>query len=916
MSNTIDSGVINKFNRGEVSREAFAREDIARVENSCESMVDWLPERLGTMTFRPGTELLPIAVDENTLLVEFVTSVDDPILIVMQAPAGTPTMSFMRNDAIVTRPSVTTDFENQSFTGAFATGEWVDADEVGDVTSVISGGSLTLTGDGTNSAITYQTTTVTETGVLHAFKIRVDFGTILCQIGTGGVSSGDLFERELGVGEHYLNFTPSTHFTITLSSDKRYESVVGECELNDTGSSVPISIDVPASISMTWNLDAGSTGLSEIRSLRHDVSGNQIYFASKFFTPFLVTRLGDTSFSIERYVTDFGPYEDINTTSISMITGAITGNSSLTASRSYFNSPGSRFGFAEDTLFKMAVTGQLKLSTDITLNAVTGSVLVFGVGAVRVLNVQVLGNASTGVYLLEKSFDEITWQVAKTYPEAGAIYDNYNDGLDGADIYYRLKISTLHSSSPSATHTMTLRYEYGVIESEARIQEKVSDTQVNVQWRIPVEITQASKDWYIGSWGGKNDYPSTLAFYESRLWFAGGSKIWGSETDNYTSFDRNITGASASIQKTIGFGSSQEIFWLAPSARLVAGTALSEIDIRSNTFGEVLTALNTNLKKGSNRGCSNVPPLSLDQEIIFVQRGGDKLMSIDFNISQEKHNIEDFNLLNDEILAAGVVKMVATRNPETRIYVVLADGTMRVLLRDKNEDVLGWSTLNVKTWETSNLANVIDVVVIPGDREDSVYIVTAGATTGKILKFASISDASTKYFDAHTNHTSPGTTISLTSYYVVGSTVGVVVDGVDDGDYVVASGPQITGVTSGTNVTVGYRYTPSYKSNKLGSYSSASGLNRSKRILNTGLIAKDFLLGGIQVGPDASSLKDLTFVENGSTALEKTDYDFLPFDYDGESVTDPRIHIAATRPCTIMAITYEMKDTDRPTRGK
>jgi hypothetical protein len=268
--------------------------------------------------------------------------------------------------------------------------------------------------------------------------------------------------------------------------------------------------------------------------------------------------------------------------------------------------------------------------------------------------------------------------------------------------------------------------------------------------------------------------------------------------------------------------------------------------------------------------------------------------------------------------------MAIVRNPETRIYLVMSDGTMRVLLRNKIEDILGWSRMTLQYHDGAALANelVQDVAVLPNTSgEDRVYVQCYTASgAGKILKLAKTTEVNTtaasRHFDSFVVFSSPGTTITLPTgvgaVFTNGRSVAVWVDGVDDGDYVITAG-DITGVTSGTVVVVGFRYEATFKSGKLGDYTSGSVLTANKRIINTGLIMKDYVQGAVTVGPDTDSLTAMPGIEAGTTAGNETSYDHLPFEYDGESETDPRIHIKATGPCNIMALSYEVKQTDRRT---
>ncbi len=713
---TIKKGVQNKFNRGEVSKEAFAREDVKPIDNSCELLENFQAERLGPAMYRPGTELIDIVIDNEPILVEFITEIADPLLLIFGLGAGTPTMKVLRADALIARTSVTSAMQNQLFSTGFAGGEWVDADE-GSAASTIGSGILVQTGTGTDSAKVYQTLDSTETGELHGFEIRVVKGTVLFQMGTTGVDSADLFEGKIGIGIHHIEVTPDAALTVTISNDAKIVSHVTSCELLGNETTV---------IALEDALDASiltSADYAKLKSLRVAQSADVMYFTSKHFLPFKVTRWNATSYSLERYENVFGPYEFINVSSVTMNpTAPLDGDMEVVASKQFFDS-NSTFGFAKGTLIKLAVTGQAQTATGSDSNVETAGVFVFGSGDARKFTIDIDTTSAYTEVRLEKSFDEITWQLVKSYTSGSdVVAEVYDDGLDAAEIYYRLQVQDIGGAS---TITLTITYSYGTLEAQGRIHTLNSVTSVDVGWYVDLTIDQTTRDWYIGSWGGKREFPSAIAFYEGRLWFAGGNKIWGSETDFYTSFDRTIEGASASIQRTIGFGSAEEILWLAPAARLVAGLATGEVDIKSTSFGEILTPLNTNLKLGSDLGVAAVEPILLDGELLFIQRGGNKLVGLDFG-GGEKHTVIDFNTLNTTILNPIVSRMSYARNPETRIFIVLEDGKMRVMLRDPIGDVLGWFRYEIqRVIGTGRFADsVLDVAVLPGVSgiEDQIYI--------------------------------------------------------------------------------------------------------------------------------------------------------------------------------------------------
>lgn len=933
MASTIGKGLFNKFNRGEVSKDAFAREDVSRIDNSCEIMENFTPERLGPMSYRPGSEQMDFnpngiqhAIDDETLLVPFATSIKDPAMLIFGTETDAPALEFMRANTFefFERVLTTTTWLEGDFGVPLGTG-WTD-DDVGGAVSNIAINRLTMTGTGTDEAKVHQTSSTTEADTPHGFLFVVDKGQVLCQIGSGGVDSADLFEAFLEIGYHHIEIdSGSSDITVTLSNSnlRAGRMLMAELQGNTT-----MKTDLEDALRV--EIISSSTDAIEIlRTLRWAQSADVMYFCGgrdtiagqEGWLPFEVRRYNATSFSVQRFVNVFGPFETINIGNTTMEPiGTIDGNMTVQPSRPYFEASEPAFGFGNNdygfgTLLKIAVNGQIQSVSGIGVNTATAAIFVFGTGDSRNFDISVTQTGGYTEIQLQKSFDEITFQTVpgETYTAGTTFTKTFNDGLDGAEIFYRLQLTV---PGPVATLTMQLDYAYGTLESQGRIVENDTNTLVEVEWYVAFNgpISVEYPDWFVGSWGGKRGMPTAVALHEGRLWFAGGSQVWGSESDFFESFDRLIEGASASIKKTIGFGAAERIHWLASSSRLVAATAISEIDVRSSTFGEILTPENTNLKAGSDLGTADIVPIVLDNEILFVQRGGKKMIGIDFSLNAEKHAIEDFNMLNQTILrdGNGVVQIVFARNPETRVYVVMNDGTMRILLRDITEGILGWSRITLRD-EAGVQDSVVSCGVLPGEDEDEVWITTASS---KVLRFAPFNLAEgaldSRHYDSFQYFAAPGSTTLTLHSLPNGDTVAAWVDGIDVGEFVI-SGGQITGVTGAdvaANVTVGYRYEAEYLSNKLTDFANIAVVAQRKRIVNTGLLMRNYVTGGVTVGFDLANLDEMPTIEDGAAVVAGTEeYDHFPFPYNGTSETDPRIAIKAIRPVKILAYVYDVKDT-------
>jgi len=873
----ISSTVYNKFNRGEVDPLALARDDVEKINNSCELMENFIPLRLGAMVYRPGTESIGEVAGES-YFAEFIASTSDVALLEF----SNNLLRIWVDDTLLSSTAVSTQVPDSSFTGGPS--PWTDGSGAGS-TATISGGYGNLTGSGNTSGQLWQTISSTDTGSEHTVNITIEQAPVLVKIGTSGQNSDEIFSGTLFPGVHSLVFTPASNVTFTLSNSLKYVAKVAEVVYSTTQTQT-----------FTTSITTAKLG-----SLRYAQSADIIYIVYEDGKTIQIERRGVKSWSLVDFRADDGPFGIINLSDITMTVAALSGDTTLTASSAYFKA--THIG----NLFKLGSSGQTVTASVVAEDTGTNSVRILGVGSGRIFNITITGIAGGTEVTLQRSADDASWTDVAVYTTNRSI--SYDDGLDDNILYYRLWVQT--GDYGSGTAVLTIDYVFGSIEGIARVTGYTSTTVVNVQVLREFGSIIATKDWYLSQWSSLSGYPSAVAIYEGRLWLSGKNNLWGSVSDAYTSFDAEIEGDSKSIFKTIGFGPVDKINWLVGSSRLIMGLASSEIGIRSSSFGEVLTQNNINLKDGSSQGSDTIAPIKIDEKIYYVQRSGIKIMESEYSISSDSQGARDLMTLNQDICQAGIARMAVSRQPETRIYVVLKDGSMRVYLIDPAENVFAWSRV------TTPIGLFEDVIVLPSTGEDRVYVVVNRSGTRYLEKFAKFSESITKHTDGFNSYTSPGTTITGLPH-ADGVTVNVWADNQDRGDFEVSSGG-ITVGSSWTNVVVGLPYNADYTSNKLGQYSDYSVLTKRVRVIDLGMIIKDFYPGSLSYGYDLDNLDPMPDIEDGttfsSTALIGS-YDHTPFEFNGSHDTDSRVSLRATGPCKIMAIVYGIKDSVRAPNKK
>jgi hypothetical protein len=846
--------VYNKFNRGEVSDNSIARDDVKKVINSASLMTNFWPERLGPMSYRNGLEHKDILAGE-TYSIPFVKKVDDTAILAF----SNNELRIIVDDTIVSRTTVASTITNPDFTSDI-TG-WTNADGAGSSSVWLTGGYASMTGAGTTSAVLHQT--ITTTVVEHGLRIEIKEAPARIRIGTSGVLSSDILDTTLDVGTHSFVFTPASNPTITLSNSTTIRTLVDSVSFETTGEMVLLT-GIPT---------------ADISKIRYHQSADVVFLATEGNKQYQVKRRGTKSWSFVEYRSNDGPYDSINISDVTLTAAALSGNTTLTASESYFKATD------VSTIFKLASAGQEVSASVSAQDNGTGSVKVTGITGSRIFSITVSGTFVATV-TLQRSADDELWEDVETYTVATS--KTYDDGLDNATMYYRLYVKT--GDYTSGTAVLGLVYSSGSIEGVARITAYTSATVVDVQVLTSFGATIATRDWYRGSWGSGN-YPSAVANYEGRIWWSGTNNVWGSVSDAYYSFDPDVEGASAPITRTIGIGPVDVINWLCPTSRLILGMPTEDLSVRSSSFGEVLTNLNANIKDNSGQGSAPVGYAKAGQSIYFVHHVTSKLIRLFYDSNNDAHAAEDMMTMHPEIATAGIKRIAIVRQPETRIFVVLEDGTARVFLHDKAEEVGGWSRM-----ESAGL--IEDVITLPETGEDRVYFVVNHSGTRALEKMSMFTE--TNPHDNHVRYTSTTTTITGLTH-LEGMTVGVWGSGADQGDFVVSSG-SITTLAAYSDVTVGLRYTADYTSNKLSNYLPYSPITRRSRVTDIAILASNLYGAGLSVGPDSGNLRPI----EGATG---TEYDQDSFPFDGSYGTNSRVHLRATAPATIKALVYGIKES-------
>lgn len=890
-----ENTLIFAFNRGIISPLALARIDLEkRVALSAEQQSNWMPRNLGSMMLRPGLEyVLEAGYGEQPIYIPFVFSVDDTAIIEVLDRK----LQFYVDEEIVNGATQAFTVTNSDF-ATNLTG-WTDEDEAGATSTWVSANRMGLTGTGTNAAIRSQLITTT-TGILHTICVDVARGPVLLRLGSTSGADDVLNEVRLGTGRHYLSFTPASNFYIWIANRENRQSLV---------SLIAGNLFVSGMSAPWFGFSSGgepSTEFYDLDKLRWDQSGDIVYVACDDYQPRKIERRGDNSWSLTLYEPEDGPFRPINSTPTTITPSNTLGDIALTASQPLFRS--GHVG----ALFRLTSTGQRVTDSFSSANDFSNSVRVTGVGADRLIGIGI-SNTFVATLTLQRSIgEEGDWTDVTTYTTTQGT--SYQDNLDNQIVYYRIGVKA--GNYTSGTANITLSRSTGSLTGVCRITGVTNSTSASAVVLSDLGGLDATSDWEEGEWSDYRGWPTAVALYEGRLWWAGRDKIWGSVSDDFESFDDAVEGDSGPITRSIGSGPVDTINWLLPLQRLLVGGQGAEYSARSSTFDEPLTPTNFNLKVPSTQGSATVPAARLDTRGVFVHRCGTKLYLMEFDSGALDYYSLDLTALCPEVCRAGIVRIAVQRQPDTRIHCVLSDGTVAVCLFDPLEDVKCWVTVQTD-------GEVRDAFVLPGDEEDKVYYLVKREINGTDQFYLERWAKESECVGGTVNRQADSCLVledvftdTLTVSHLEGEDVVVWADGAYLGEFTVSGGTVALGQTV-TSAVVGLPYTARYKSTKIAKGSNlGTPLTQKGRIDHIGLVMANTHASGLRYGPDFDNLDNLPGYEDGAPVdpdyvWEHYDKDMIEF--PGHWTTDNRVCLEASapKPATVLACVVGILKNDK-----
>ena len=464
----------------------------------------------------------------------------------------------------------------------------------------------------------------------------------------------------------------------------------------------PVEVWTPYAIGHILNADGSNR-------LRYAQSGDMLYVCCPGFPVYVLKRYSATSFVFERIYFKGGPFEDLNTSETTVYASATVGVVTLHASTGIFKPAhvGTLF-YIEKTAH--AAHSQWTYREPIPVAGIdrqSGSHVYTSVGAAG-------------------------W--------CGNVKPTHTEGVevDGSSVFDYVPGTTESMQMPP----VAWRYKnsgYGIVRITRYI-----DAQTVEGW---VELTLpdycvgqslASKRWAFGAWNDDKGYPTSVAFFRSRLWFARGQKIWSSVAEAFDDFSAKNFGdvtADMGISITLSSGQINDIQWLLPDRDLIAGTAAGEFSIGELSNGDALGPNNIRAILQSEYGSKSIQPVKNGSSILFMQRAGLKAREFFYSMGNDGYTSSDAAIMAEHITYGngrvinsrgdkvfGVSQMAFTQEPDPIVWMLRSDKQLIGFTWNNEQEVKGWHR-HVSDGEVEAIATI---PAVEGDREELWLCVKRG----------------------------------------------------------------------------------------------------------------------------------------------------------------------------------------------
>lgn len=436
----------------------------------------------------------------------------------------------------------------------------------------------------------------------------------------------------------------------------------------------------------------------------------------------------------------------------------------------------------------------------VTTNAVTGSVTITGNAGFTPAHVGALFRIEA------KDFADIAqWEpgmtgvtVGQLVRNRGKVYEALTAGTtgsvepehtEGAFFDGMLESDLLNSKGPYGIKWAYLHDRFGVLRITA-VTSATSAT-ATVLRRLPNSVTTVPTDkWAHAAFSAAAGWPNLVALFDGRLIYIKEFDVIGSVAGDFSGGRVNFSAFTDAgrIEADLGFrrvlATDNPPLWVSADRRLLVGTASVEMAIGPASSGAAFSGTNILSETQSYYGSEAVFPVTIGTETLFLERGGRRVRSADYDFGRDRYDARDLNATSRHITASGIRQLAFQRVPHAFVFGVRGDGQLVCHAKTRSE-IFGWTR-----WKLGGDARVLSAVSVVGAdaRTDELWVLIervngTGATVREVwrqLPWRELGDpvGEAFYVDGGVRFAMNGGATSVSVPHLAGQDVAVLVNGV------------------------------------------------------------------------------------------------------------------------------------------
>ncbi|KKN27532.1 hypothetical protein LCGC14_0863680 [marine sediment metagenome] len=322
-------------------------------------------------------------------------------------------------------------------------------------------------------------------------------------------------------------------------------------------------------------------------------------------------------------------------------------------------------------------------------------------------------------------------------------------------------------------------------------------------------------DWAEGAWSADEGWPTSVTFFEQRLWWSKIQTLYSSKSGDYTNMEAGTADDDAIIY-TIAARHVNKIHWLSSGKILAAGTAGGEFKIAASSVEDAITPLNVRVAKESSNGSAYHEAIEVKDVVLYLQKGKRQILEFSYRWENQTYVSPDMTDLAEHITKDYIEYMAYQQLPFSILWCVRNDGVLAAMTYDRLRQMIAWHRhITTDSTGDSSFESVAVIPSIENNGYDEVWVVVNRTINGGTVRYIemleqqydgeALNSNECFFLDSGLTYNGASTTTISGLDHLEGELVAVIGDGVVQASKTVSSG-SITIDTTASRVHAGLAY--------------------------------------------------------------------------------------------------------------